>query len=54
MMEEVAVPVAYDSQTPSSSPVSEEEILACLVVETGPKAKVRAAGRVLLQPGGGG
>ncbi|CAL8301759.1 unnamed protein product [Boreogadus saida] len=39
MMEEVAVPVAYDSQTPLSSPVSEDEVLACLVVETGPKAK---------------
>ena len=46
MMEEVAVPVAYDGgHTPasSSSPVSEDETLACLVVEMGPNAKVRAA-----------
>ena len=57
MMEEVAVPVAYHgghTPTSPSSPVSEDETLACLVVEMGPNAKVRAAAPPGCRCGGGG
>lgn len=39
MMEEVSVMMAYDAQVMEQ--MSEEEILACLVAETGPKFTVR-------------
>lgn len=41
MMEEVSVMMAYDAQVMNQ--MSEEEILACLVAETGPKFTVRLA-----------
>ncbi|CAL8284256.1 unnamed protein product [Lota lota] len=49
MMEEVAVPVAYDTHTAEQA--DEDEALACLVVEARPKAKVPSK-RAKLKEGG--